>query len=298
MKDDNLRCCFDNSFYSKFRTNRAQIPLWSDVEDLSETFSTTLRFKTESQPVFMRQPCALRNSIIGENRRVEDFLKNETNAVEEVATIQEESATYRQMERWGIRGIDPCRNIEENDADDSRHRNKLISSEFIVIPLEELRESFEENTASYKTSDLLDTGYHGSLIRAAQLTSEVLEMHFNEDGRNDIFPIQTIKNLTLTTADYVVQSNLPSKLIDLYPSSIDDVILREDAKDFYRFIDPWAALLRNIESFKGCRAIFQDLDILNPNSFELSHSGKMEGLTWIGRSSMSGLLFYCPFLLK
>lgn len=297
VKDDNLRCCFGNLFYSTFRTNRAQIPLWGDVEDLSETFSTTLRFKSESQPMFVRQPCAPRNSIIGKSRKVEDFLKNETSAVEVVATIKKESATLRQMERWGIRG----KSSEENDADDTQQRNTLISSEFIVVPLEELRELFQENTASYNTSDLLDTGYHGSLIRAAQLTSKLVEMYFNEDGRNEIFPMQTIKNLTLTRADFVGEdllSNSHSKLINLYPSSVDDAILHDDARGFRRFIDPWAASLRNIESFKGCRTIFQDLDILNPNSFELSNSGKMEGLTWLGKSSMSGLLFYCPLLLK
>lgn len=302
VKDDNLRCCFDNSFYSKFRTNRAQIPLWSDAEDLSETFSPTLRFKTESQPVFRRQTCALRNSIIGKSKKVEDFLKNQTNEVEVVATNQEDSATLRRMGKWGISSIDPCRSSEEKDADDSQHRKKLISSEFIVIPIEEFRELFEENTASYKTSDLLDAGYHGSLVRAAQRTSKLLEMHFNGDGRNDIFPMQTIKNLTLPKVDFVKenlhQSNSHSKLIDLYPSSVDDTILHENAKDSNWFIDPWAALLRSIESFKGCRTIFQDLDILNPNSFELSPSGNMEGLSCLGRNSMSGLLFYCPLLLK
>ena len=302
VKDDNLRCCFENSFYSKFRTNRAQIPMWSDAEDLSEIFSTTLRFKNESQPVFRRQTCALRNSIIGKSRKVEDILKNQTSEVEVVATIQEDGATLRQMDKWGIASFDPCTSSAEKDADDSQHRKKLISSEFIEIPLEEFRELFEENTASYKTSDLLDTGFHGSLVRAAQRISKLLEMHFNEDGRNDIFPMQIIKNLTLPKADFVKENlhenKSHSKLIDLYQSSVDDTILHKNAKDSYRFIDPWAALLRNIESFKGCRTVFQDLDILNPDSFELSQSGNMEGLSWLGRSSMSGLLFYCPLLLK
>ena len=296
-KDDEHTCCFGDSFFSTFRTNRAQIPVWSDSEDLSEIFLPTRNFQIESQSIFAIKPCAPLSSIIGSNKRVKDILSIQMNVRSSVAASDNKCTNLHQLERWGILSIDPLKTGDVVDVDYNVHRSNLIRNEFIVIPLVEAQELnvnerlLLKKTVSNKASNLFGSGHNSSHILATQLTTTQLEAHFYEDGVAGIFPMQTIKNLTLFKATSFAR-DLQNTFIDLCHDEVHDDTNRTV------FIDPWVTSLRNIESFAERKTTFQDLDILNQNVFQLSQSGKSEGLTRLYMSSMSELLFYCPLLLR
>ena len=290
-KYDHHRCCFGNSYYSTFRTNRAQIPIWSDGDDLSEIFLPTHSFIIESRPRFKNKPCARRQSIIRRRRRSTDILDIQKDISDSAAATDPKNTTLSQMIKWGIVNINALRSSDETAADNSVYPKKLIPCDFIEIPLVE-DQRFDENGRF----PLNDSGlYCSSWIDANQLTSKLLESHFYDDFA-DVLPMQAMKNLPLFKADPLMW-DMPNIRQSLFVDQCQDKEGHRPSQQRSVFISPWDTLLQGVGSFRAPKTVFQDLDILNPILFQLSQSGKSEGLTRIDDGSISKTLLYCPLIL-
>jgi hypothetical protein len=290
-KYDHHRCCFGNSYCSTFRTNRAQIPIWSDGDDLSEIFQPTHSFTIESQPKFTNKPCAPRQSIVRKRRRSTDILDIQKNISDSAAATDPKNTTLSQMVKWGIVNINALRSSDETADDPRAYSKKSITCDFIEMPLVE-DQRFDENGRF----PLHDSGlYCSSWILANQLTSELLQSRFHDDFV-DILPMQAIKNLTLFKADPLMW-DMPNIRQSLFVDLCQDKKGHSPSQQRSVFISPWDTLLQDIGSFASPKTVFQDLDILNPNLFQLSQPGKSEGHTRLDNGSVSKTLLYCPLIL-
>ena len=290
-KFDRHRCCFGNSYYSTFRTNRAQIPIWSDGDDLSEIFLPTHSFTIESRPKFANKPCAPRLSIIRKRRRSTDILDIQKNISDSAAATDPKNTTLSEMIKWGIVNINALRSSDETAADHSVHSKKFMPCDFIEMPLVE-DQRFDKNGRF----PLHDSGlYCSTWILTNQLTSKLLEGNFYDDFA-DVLPMQARKNLTLFKAAPLMW-DMPNIRQSLFVDLCQDKEGHSPSQQRSAFISPWDTLLQDIESSAAPKTVFQDLDILNPNLFQLSQSGKSEGLTRLDNGSISKTLLYCPLIL-
>jgi hypothetical protein len=290
-KYDHHRCCFGNSYYTTFRTNRAQIPIWSDGDDLSEIFLPTHSFATENRPKFTNKPFAPRQSIIRKRRRSTDILDIQKNISDSAAATDPKNTTRSKMIKWGIVNINALRSSDEIAADHSVHSKKSMPCDFIEMPLVEDQRLDETGRFPLHDSGL----YCSTWILTNQLTSKLLESHFHDDFA-DVLPMQAIKNLTLFKVDPPIWDK-PNIRQTLFVDLCQDKEGHSPSQQRSAFISPWDTLLQDIESFAAPKTVFQDLDILNPNLFQLSQSGKSEGLTRLDNGSTSKALLYCPLIL-
>lgn len=290
-KYDHHRCCFGNPYYSTFRTNRAQIPIWGDGDDLSEIFLPTNSFTIESRPKFTNKPCAPRQSIIRKRRRSTDILDIQKKISDSAAATDPKNTTRSQMIKWGIVNINALRSSDETAADHSVYSMRSIPCDFIEMPLVE-DQRFDEN----EKFPLHDSGlYCNTWILAKQLTSKLLLSHFHDDFA-DVLPMQAIKNLTLFKADPLMW-DMPNIRQTLFVDLCQDKEGHSPSQQRSVFISPWDTLQQDIGSFAAPKTVFQDLVILHPNLFQLSQSGRSEGLTRLDNGSISKTLLYCSLIL-